>query len=262
MKQLAWLHLSDWHERGPDFDRRVVGDALIKDIRDRKRIDPALARVDFVVFSGDLAFSGKPAEYEAARQHLLDPLLDATGLEPDRLFIVPGNHDLSRETIEMLPMELLRPLDSDALVQRWLVDTEKRARTLEPFKAYREFVSQYTGQPTPDYASTVCLDAGGKRVALLGLNSAWMTARNKDPQGEVKDYGYTLIGEPQFYDALDQIADAELRIAVLHHPFDWLNEFDRNRTEAGLRRECPECVNSFGTLFSKNYCRSFSSCPD
>jgi hypothetical protein len=24
----------------------------------------------------------------------------------------------------------------------------------------------------------------------------------------------------------------------------------------------PECVNSFGTLFSKNYCRSFSSCPD
>jgi len=145
MKQLTWLHLSDWHQKGPDFDRGVVRDALIKDICERERIDPALARVDFVVFSGDLAFSGKPAEYEAARQHLLDPLLDAAGLEHSRLFIVPGNHDLSRETVyEMLPTELQRPLDSDALLQKWL-DTKKRARTLEPFEAYCRFVSEYTG---------------------------------------------------------------------------------------------------------------------
>ena len=67
MKQLTWLHLSDWHQRGGDFDRGVVRDALIKEIRERERIDPALARVDFVVFSGDLAFGGGRAEYEAAR---------------------------------------------------------------------------------------------------------------------------------------------------------------------------------------------------
>ena len=238
MKQLTWLHLSDWHQKGPDFDRGVVRDALITDIRERERIEPALAQVDFVVFSGDLAFSGKPAEYEAARHHLLDPLLDAVGLEPSRLFIVPGNHDLSRETVyDMLPTELQRPLDSDALVQKWL-DAQKRARTLEPFDAYREFVSKYTGQPTPDYASILRLDVSGKQVALLGLNSAWMSARNRDAQGEVNDYGYTLIGEPQLHNALAQIADAELRIAVVHHPFDWLNEFDRNRTEPRLGREC------------------------
>ena len=47
-----------------------------------------------------------------------------------------------------------------------------------------------------------------------------------------------LIGEPQLHDALKQISDADLRIAVVHHPFDWLNEFDRNRTEARLGREC------------------------
>jgi hypothetical protein len=50
MQQLTWLHLSDWRQKGADFDRGVVRDALIKDIRDRERIDPALARVDFVVF--------------------------------------------------------------------------------------------------------------------------------------------------------------------------------------------------------------------
>lgn len=239
MAGLTWLHLSDWHQKGPDFDRDVVRDALVRDIRERERIDPSLARVNFIVFSGDLAFGGKPDEYKAARLHLLDPVLGATGLEPKRLFFVPGNHDLHRETVyEMLPTQLQKPLDSDDLVQKWL-DPQRRDRTLEPFEAYRKFVTELTGQPTPDFASIVRFDVSGTQVALLGLNSAWMNARNKDAQGEVNnDYGYTLIGEPQLHDALKQIADAELRIAVVHHPFDWLSEFDRNRTEARLGREC------------------------
>ena len=51
MARLTWLHLSDWHQRGPDFDRQVVRDALIQDIRQRPRIDPCLARIDFIIFS-------------------------------------------------------------------------------------------------------------------------------------------------------------------------------------------------------------------
>ena len=61
-----------------------------------------------------------------------------------------------------------------------------------------------------------------------------MCARNKDAQGKVNDYGYALVGEPQVHDALDQIADVDVRIAVMHHPFDWLATFDRNRVEARL----------------------------
>ena len=240
MAGVTWLHLSDWHQKGPDFDRQVVRDALVKDIRERaERIDPALERVDFVVFSGDVTIAGKAEEFTAARQYLFDQVLAAVGLEPALLFLVPGNHDLSRDIIdEMLPPELQKPLDSDALVQKWLTDAKKRARALEPLEAYREFVTRYTGQISPDYASILRLEAGGKRIALLGLNSAWMCGRNKDARGEIYDYGYTLVGEPQIYDALAQIADADLRIAVLHHPFDWLAEFDRNHIEARLGQEC------------------------
>ena len=240
MAKLTWLHLSDWHQKGPDFDRKVVRDALVRDIRQRAEIAPGLAEIDFVVFSGDLAFSGKPAEYEAAQEHLLDPLLEATGLKPAALFFVPGNHDLNRETVyDMLPSELQKPFDTDAPVHKWLTDTEKRrSRVLEPFDAYREFVTRYTGQPSPDYASIRRIEAGGKQIALLGINSAWMCARNKDAAGEVNDDGYMVVGEPQIHDALEQIAKADLRLAVIHHPFDWLKEFDRNRVEARLMREC------------------------
>lgn len=81
MAGLTWLHLSDWHQKEQSFDRKVVRDALIKDLRERaQRIDRSLERVDFVVFSGDLAFSGQKSEYSAAQEQLLGPVLDAVGL--------------------------------------------------------------------------------------------------------------------------------------------------------------------------------------
>ncbi len=193
MSGITWIHLSDWHQGGPDFDRQVVLDALIKDLLERNSIDPILEQVDFVVFSGDLAYNGESDEYETARRELLDPVLEVVGMKADRLFIVPGNHDLSRECIyEMLPSQLQETLNSDELVQKWLTDDRKRARVLEPFEAYREFVSGYTGQKSPDYASILRLNAGNRQIALLGLNSAWMCARNKNEQGEVNVMGSRL----------------------------------------------------------------------
>lgn len=241
MSGITWLHLSDWHQKGSDFDRQVVRDALLRDIRDRAKIDPDLAQVDFVVFSGDLAFSGQTTEYEYAQKLLLDPVLRAADQEPKNLFCVPGNHDLNRKTIEeMLPPGLLKPLNSDASVHNWLVDDKKRARALEPFDAYREFVSKYTGQPTPDYASIRKFPLNGRQITLLGFNSAWMCARNKlaTDSNEYGDYGSLLVGEPQIHSALEALDDIDISIAVLHHPFDWLAEFDRFRIRSRLRRKC------------------------
>ena len=239
MTAITWLHLSDWHQKGTAFDRQVVRDALIKDLRERADIDPVLQQVDFVVFSGDLAFTGQPEEYDAARQHLLDPVLEAVGLSPHYLFIVPGNHDLNWNDFELLPHELQKPLDSDALIQKWLTDPERRRPlALVPLRAYREFVAGYSAQPSPDYASILQLDAGDKRIVLLGLNSAWMCARNKGTDGKVDDKWFALVGEPQLHDVLTHITDADLRIAVLHHPFEWLAASDRSRVEGRLGRAC------------------------
>jgi predicted MPP superfamily phosphohydrolase len=239
MAGVTWLHLSDWHQSEQSFDRRVVRDALIKDLRERaERMDRCLEQVDFVVFSGDLAFGGQKSEYAAAREHLLDPVLEAVGLEPDHMFIVPGNHDLSRDVVHrFLPSLLQKPLANDDIVKEWLVGDRERASALSPFAEYSSFVADYTGQPSPEYAS-IQRFKGEKEVALLGLNSAWMCGRHKGESGEVDDACYLVVGEPQIYDALNQVADAAIRIAVIHHPFDWLAEFDREYIEDRLSREC------------------------
>ena len=239
MNGLTWLHLSDWHQKGRDFDRAVVRDALLRDVRERAKIDPALGSVDFVIFSGDAAWQGKAEEFQAARECLFDPVLKELGLTPKQLFIVPGNHDLSRPHIEeMLPEALKKPLETDEQVQKWLTDEKKRARALEPFEDFAAFVTSFTGQKPAAYANAWTGFIGNKTVGILCLNSAWMCGRNKDAKGEVKDYGYLTLGEPQLHEALAAIQSADVRLAVLHHPFAWLAEFDRNRIEERLKREC------------------------
>ncbi len=70
----SWLHLSDWHQGGPDFDRQVVRDKLLDDIAERAAIAPELGSIQLVIFSGDLAFGGQEKEYSAAKANLLEPI--------------------------------------------------------------------------------------------------------------------------------------------------------------------------------------------
>lgn len=66
MTTISWIHLSDWHQRGQEFDRKIVRDALLKDIEKRHKVSSELANIDFVVFSGDITYGGKREEYRIA----------------------------------------------------------------------------------------------------------------------------------------------------------------------------------------------------
>jgi formylglycine-generating enzyme required for sulfatase activity/predicted phosphodiesterase len=233
MAGISWLHLSDWHQGRPDYDRSVVLEKLLDRVACRAEIAPELAALDFIVFSGDLAFSGTKAEFEAAWSGLLEPLSKRTGVPPQRLFIVPGNHDLDRTRFDMLPAALTQGVKSREGILPWLVDPEKRARLLDPFRAYSDLLEKCLPHQSAWACSSV-FDAGGRTIGIAGLNSSSMCGRLR-PDGSTLDYGGLVIGEPQFRTALTPIEKADIRIFVLHHPFSWLAEFDSNNVKRQLQ---------------------------
>ncbi len=242
MQNINWLHLSDWHQQGKELikDRERLLTALIKDIREREKINPDLAKIDFIIFSGDIAKSGQQEQYEAAKQYLFEPLLKATEVSPERLFIVPGNHDLDEGKFKYLPGELNKPVQSIKTIEEWLEKEEDRNYLLKPFEAYKEFVTTYTGQENPDYASIRQLEINGKKISLLGLNSALMCRRYKDPNNnnEVRDQGRLIVGQCQIEDAIEKTPDSYMRIAVQHHPFKWIDEQEEFRIKQLLGQNC------------------------
>jgi hypothetical protein len=79
---ITWLHVSDWHQEadGHTSNRTVVLAQLEQDITNQRK-SLNLDKVDFIVFSGDVAFSGKSQEYQNS-QELFDRILTAAGLDP------------------------------------------------------------------------------------------------------------------------------------------------------------------------------------
>ena len=182
-----------------------------------------------------MANSGQPDEYKKTIDDLFKPLLEACNLTNDRLFIVPGNHDLDRD---LIPASLIKILKSnDEVDDCWSTD-RKRAQLFQPFQEFYNFLRDCTGQTRPEYCSVCEWDINGIKIGLLGINSAWLCARHKDESGECSDQGYLCIGESQIYEPLETISKSDVKIAVLHHPLDWLTPFDLGRVEVYLKRKC------------------------
>src|SRR4051812_48746955 len=94
--RLRILHISDLHERGsrekePWRRRRVLGDAWDHNLAELLQDGP----VDLICFTGDAADWGLEAEYGQVTD-FFTALLDRLRLKTDRLFVIPGNHDIQR----------------------------------------------------------------------------------------------------------------------------------------------------------------------
>ena len=199
----------------------------------RARLDEGL-RPDLILVSGDIAYSGQPAEYELARA-FFDDLLAAVDLPRDRLFLVPGNHDVDRDLVSF-PAEATAGMLTDRdRTNQVLGQRKNRQLMFERFQGYAAFVNDYFAHVRFDddnYFSVRVLSLAGLQIALLGLNSAWVSASDQDRTNRL------LMGERQAREALRLAEGADLRIALFHHPFDWLRDFDREECEALLMRDC------------------------
>jgi len=236
---ITWLHLSDLHFRDRSdneiYNSNIVLDALLEDI-EKLRSERALA-ADFIVVTGDIAYSGKPAQYEQAEK-FFEKLLEATNLQKKQLFLVPGNHDVDRKAISPFTNDALHTLSNHEKVNEFLKDKSARALVFEKLRAYNEFVRTY-------FQSELIFDDEGcfyvkilpvreKNIALLGLNSAWLCGLDS-----AKDRASgLLLGERQVHSAAAQTRNADLCIALMHHPLDWLKDFDQNKSKKILSERC------------------------
>lgn len=240
-QHLTWLHLSDLHFRvsgagGHDaleYDTDVVLSALLHDITERIAEDEL--QPDLIFVTGDIAFSGKAEEYDRARSFFED-LLGRTGVKKERLFLVPGNQDADRARISPAAKIIGKKLTDRGMVNAILDHAGDRAIMLDRFDGYKAFVNDYLGQDPPfdddHYFYVRLLHTGGGLLALMGLNSAWTSSGDEDDQGRL------AIGERQVRRALELAKDADLKIALLHHPLTWLRGFEQAGCVAMLMGNC------------------------
>ena len=226
LDKFSWLHLSDFHFKADSdpFSQEVSTDAILGDIPSRISSEHPL---QFVVVTGDIAFSGKPKEYDLAAK-FFKSLASTLGLSMDRIFVVPGNHDVDRSLQHYLYGGVQQKLTNQQAVDEFLGNEPDRTALLERQEAFRTFQNQFfvdeTTRLTDEKLARVrALDLDGLRISVLELNSAWLS-------GTDDQAGRLLIGERQMINAMAVAEEYQphLTISLMHHPVDWLLEFDQS----------------------------------
>ena len=240
---VRFLHISDLHARGKretqSFARsRVLGKPWTENVAELLEDGP----VDFVCFSGDIANWGMPDEYDEASR-FIERLLKQLELPVERLFIIPGNHDVERTKAanEWKHIRTSAPQLPPVAFSRWIrgvtsapigVQDEQRNALLtrtENFYKWLQKIGLGALVPSSSPHSKLGFRARLAKpewpfpVHIVGLDSAWLCGDDNDSErlmATVDQVG--ILGTDEKGEAL-----SGLRLAMIHHPFSYLADADR-----------------------------------
>lgn len=226
MRPITWLHLSDFHlSSGNKWPQNLVLDAMCQHIRQQRELGMT---PDFILVTGDIAYSGQSEEYTLAVE-FVERVELAAGVPRNRIFCVPGNHDIDRRRQQLSFIGGRHHLTGPNEVDSLLDGGEDLATLLAREENYRFF--QDTTFPDQErlltadglgYVSHLSIDE--VRLAIIGLDSAWLA------EGGSSDNGELLIGERQVLNAIQLASTTEdpphIILGMAHHPFHWLRDFD------------------------------------
>jgi hypothetical protein len=226
------LHISDIHFRYPfcetDFDPdRPFRTLLLNDVRQQVQI---LGPVAAILVGGDIAYHGISAEYDAAWSWLSE-LAQACHCRLERVFVVPGNHDVDRDVIRN--DERVREVQNavanapngkvrERELSKYLFDPS--SSLFAPMAAYNSFAAKLSCQvypKKPSWKQEINIDEHTKLV-IHGVTSTFLSGIGA-PEG-VDDIQGKLYLSP-FQTVLDPL-DNVVNLVLCHHPPDWLVDCD------------------------------------
>jgi predicted phosphodiesterase len=189
----------------------------LDDVEDLVRALPG-GRVDGIIVTGDLAFSGNVQEYETAGK-FLDRLAAKVGCLRTSVQVVPGNHDVHRQSICKSSEWMLGEIaeKGEIALDEFLVAEQDRDVLYGRLKHYRKFAEAY--DCPLDGAGGIAGEklfgiAPGRVLRFIGLNSA-LTCGSNDESGKL------ILGAKQW--VLPRHKGEEL-VVLCHHPIHWFRD--------------------------------------
>lgn len=208
--QYRWLHLSDLHSISSGIKTAVMRESLLEELKDISRQN----RFDFIVITGDI--SDKNTGYNEA-QTLIKRIIEAINVPLQKVFIIPGNHDLNRSV----------PVEREEIIKKaWeieLLDAEEGRYYSDLNTAQNDFFDTYESilerkYPKEKIHFTECLD---ENISIIHLNTSWMCYDSENESGKLH------IGLNSLFDCLsDPVLKATpIKIVIGHHRLSDFNRF-------------------------------------
>lgn len=188
-----WLHISDLHfgQKGQADYLPNIRAAFFDDLR---KLHVKTGPWHAVFFTGDLVSTGQEEQFTQLQSEFLDPLwrlLAELGSNGARLYVVPGNHDLSRPKSCAAARELTGAFGAISAEFWQTSDASAKHHHIirEAFANYERWRGAAPHQPDlthtdgflpGDFAHTQ--EVGAHRIGIVGLNSTFLQLAGGDFQ--------------------------------------------------------------------------------
>lgn len=228
---MLMLHISDIHFKAPEcLDPAQDPDLAIRTrmMRDLAQQVGDLGEVGAILIGGDIAYKADPDEYKTA-WNWIQELAALSGCPKERIFVVPGNHDVDRSVVrKSVPTQSAQnmvasapPERREARLAQQLADEASGQSLLLPHSAYNEFAAPLGCQIWPHkpfWHQDVELE-GGVTLRVFGLTSTLLSGQD----GEDDDPGDLYLGPRQT--VLNPVPNTA-NLVLVHHPIEWLADGD------------------------------------
>lgn len=222
------LHISDLHLTANSHDQ----DAVLNSLYDRiEEIVKDGTSIDLVAFSGDLASKGDFSE--TARMKMtafFKSLHDCTKLNQERFFFCPGNHDANLNKLNLFSRKGLEAIGTRDESNSFVDQPGEEA--LKQFEEFKNMLVEALGTSPynhPLYYTRI-VKLKELEIGIAVFNTAWRCRGLADN----KDYGHLLVGVNQVELALKELSSCKFRIALMHHPVNWLAPFEQQYVNRAL----------------------------
>jgi predicted MPP superfamily phosphohydrolase len=221
------IHISDFHleSETPNFHKQQLIKALTKDLAKFVNHETIICFTGDLIDKGGYNFTDQTKIFESFEREFLNVISNEFGILKNRIFFIPGNHDMQRVKVDTYQEDGIkaRLINKDS-VNHYIQEVKLEKYQIPKQYEFKAFENRYHSS-TPNsnitpFDSNFKLEIGGNTIGISCLNSSWRCLDDNDE-------GNLLIGEKQVTDSLIKIDDCKIKIGLIHHPFHFLKEFDR-----------------------------------
>ncbi len=221
----SWLHITDLHIGKENESQTNALKSLVSSIAE----ETLGRKLDMVIISGDLAYSGKIDDYLELERLLIDPLKNLDSFSNSKFIAVPGNHDMDCDSSIPITWSTIGQSRQKNFFDSGSPASKTRASKAISFKEYLAFTKRNgitTVNPLNEVATSISLTLGNGEIKIVMVATSFFSDR------ETKDWQTA----PFPVSAIRQLLEPgdHRTIVIGHHPISWFTSESQNHCKTLL----------------------------
>jgi predicted phosphodiesterase len=215
-----FVHLSDIHFGQQEWNAKAQEDVRSELLLDAQKLRNQMkASADYVLVTGDTAFSGKMHQYEKAGEWL-SCLCSVVGCKETAVLVIPGNHDVEQTEITKFVKDQHNnirsaPVQNLEMHMAEIFGDKHADILLSKLSNYLAFSARYDCEfescTKPHYAVDLP-NVAPAALRIVGLNTA-LISEGTDLKGKL------VLGRNQYIVTREKGIEY---VILMHHPLPWI----------------------------------------